>query len=88
MLKYSQSLMGLGEAHLAMIALGASSRNLIYGGENLSLISQSMSDRTKMIVSEAAVQNMRTQSSGVMYPLTYSAVAISNQFFSPLGQAQ
>ena len=52
--------MGLGEAHLAMIALGASSRNLIYGGENLSLISQSMSDRTKMIVSEAAVQNMNT----------------------------
>ena len=71
-------MMAVGEANHAMIALGNSWRCLIYGGENLSLINQSMPDRTKMIVSKWTVQ---MQPADTRYYFSF-------MFYNPLGQAQ
>ena len=64
--------------HYAMNALGSSWRCLIYSGENLSLINQSMPDRTKMIVSKWTVQ---MQPADTRYHSSF-------MFYNPLEQAQ
>mmetsp|Transcript_29305 Transcript_29305/g.53613 ORF Transcript_29305/g.53613 Transcript_29305/m.53613 type:complete len:535 (+) Transcript_29305:1563-3167(+) len=47
-LKYHDDMMKMGESNYAMIALGNAWRCLIYGGENLSLINQSLRGLTKI----------------------------------------
>jgi len=48
-LSFHQDAMNMGQFDFAMMSLGQSWRFLLYGGENLSLISKSINDRTKMI---------------------------------------